>query len=132
MPIDIGGGTGCLTPLKLISKNPLGVEQLDKTQCKGAGLNRFHPSADSIIALEVSGDAVHAEFERMLRPRITKRDYPGDLERAIYQVCRKFKEEKKKCGASLGSGSKTWNCALDGLKANPRKGFERGCMKLDR
>lgn len=33
LPVDIGGGTGCLTPLKLVSKNPLGVEQLDKTQC---------------------------------------------------------------------------------------------------
>ncbi|PMD33385.1 hypothetical protein L207DRAFT_535414 [Hyaloscypha variabilis F] len=115
LPIDIGGGTGCLTPLKLISKNPLGVEQLDKTQ-----------------SLEVSGDAVHAEFERNLRPRITKDDYSGDPERAIYQVCRKFKEEKKKCGVSLGAGSNTWNCPLNGLKPNPRKGFEKDCMKLTR
>ena len=121
-----------MTPLKLVSKNPLGVEQLDKTQCRKAILSHIIMLADSLTALEVSGDAVHAEFERNLRPRITKNDYSEDPERAIYQVCRKFKEEKKKCGVSLGAGSNTWNCPLNGLKPNPRKGFEKDCMKLTR
>ena len=85
-----------------------------------------------MIALEVSGEAVQAEFERKLRLRITSRDYPGDLERAIHQICRKFREEKKKCGTQLGPSSKTWNCPVAKLKANPRKGFENDCMKFFR
>jgi hypothetical protein len=121
-----------LTPLKLISKNPLGVEQLDKTQCGNTIPSYFTILANSMAALEVSGEAVQAEFERRLRPRITKKDYPEDPERAIHQVCRKFKEEKKKCGVSLGSSSKTWNCPVTRLKANPRKRFEKDCMKFDR
>jgi hypothetical protein len=75
---------------------------------------------------------VEAEFERWLRPQITKKDYPGDRERLIYQICRKFKEEKKNCGAAPLSGSKTWNYPVIRLKANPAKGFEKGCMKFDR
>jgi hypothetical protein len=121
-----------LTPLKLISKSPLGVEQLDKTQCRNTIPSHIIMPADTMTALEVSGEAVEAEFERMLRPRITKKDYSGDVERAIYQICRKFKEEKKRCGTSLGSGSKTWNCPVTRLKANPRKGFEKDCMKFNR
>lgn len=117
-----------------MSKNPLGVEQLDKTECRNTILSHIILSADLMTALAVSGEAVQAEFERMLRPRITQKDYPKDkdLERAIFQICRKFKEEKKKCGASLGSISKTWNCPVTGLKANSRKGFEKDCMKFDR
>ena len=121
-----------MTPLKLISKSPLGVEQLDKTQCRNTIPSHIIMPADTMTALEVSGEAVEAEFERMLRPRITKKDYSGDVERAIYQICRKFKEEKKRCGTSLGSGSKTWNCPVTRLKANPRKGFEKDCMKFNR
>jgi hypothetical protein len=75
---------------------------------------------------------VEAEFERWLRPQITKKDYLGDRERLIYQICRKFKEEKKNCGAAPLSGSKTWNYPVIRLKANPAKGFEKGCMKFDR
>lgn len=33
LPIDIGGGTGCMTPLRLVGKNPLRVDQLGPTQC---------------------------------------------------------------------------------------------------
>lgn len=85
-----------------------------------------------MIALEVCGEAVQAVFEHWLRPQITRKDCPGDVERIIWQICRKFKEEKKKCGISLGPGSKTWNCPVPGLKANPRKRFEKDCMRFDR
>ena len=87
MPFDIGGGTGCCTPLRIVSKNPLAVEQLDKTQCRNHSTHRVIPT-NRMIALEVSGEAVQAEFERKLRLRITCWDYRGDLDRAIHQICR--------------------------------------------
>lgn len=85
-----------------------------------------------MIALEVSGEAVQAEFERWLRTQITKRDYPGDIEQLVYQICRKFKEEKKKCGTTPRSGSKTWNYPVPRLKANRSKGFEKEFIRFDR
>jgi hypothetical protein len=60
---------------------------------------------DNIAALEVSGEAVEAEFEKYLRQLISPRDFKGDLERLIYQICR---------------------------RANPRKGFEKDCMRINR
>jgi hypothetical protein len=48
---------------------------------------------DNVAALEVSGEAVEAEFEKYLRQLISPRDFKGDLERLIYQICREFKEE---------------------------------------
>ncbi len=77
----------------------------------------------------MSGEAVQAEFERMLRARITKKDYSEDLEQAIDHICRKFEGEKRNCAES---NSKTWNCPVTDLKANPRKGFEKNCMKFNR
>ena len=115
-----------------MSKDPLGVEQLDKTQCRNTFSSRIIICADSIKVLEVAGKAVEAEFERNLRDTITKRDYFGDLEEAIYQICRQFKEEKKNCGTSWRHGSKPWDCHVPGLKANRRKGIEKNCMKFDR
>jgi hypothetical protein len=83
------------------------------------------------LALEVSGEAVEAEFGRRLRSMISPRDYKGDLERFIYQVCREFKEEKKNCGQPPRPGSLTWNIPAPRLRANARKGFEKDCLKLD-
>lgn len=114
LPVDIGGGTGCLTPLKLISKRPLAVEQLDRTQ-----------------SLEVSGEAVEAEFERWLRPQIIKTYYPGDIPRLVNRICRMFKEEKKRCGLTSAPGS-TWSFEVTKLKVNLRRGWEKGCMRIKR
>jgi hypothetical protein len=83
-------------------------------------------------ALEVSGEAVQAQFEAWLRPRITSADYPGDVPRLIYQICRKFKEEKKDCGLPPRPGSTTWNIPAPRLRVNRDKGFEKGYMKIDR
>ncbi len=71
-------------------------------------------------------------FEEMLRARITKRDIAGDWEQIILQICRKFQEEKKKCGAEPRGSSDTWNCFVPDLKKNPRKGFDKNCMKFSR
>lgn len=90
------------------------------------------PIADYVVALEVSGEAVEAEFERRLRQIVSPRDYNGDLERLIYQICREFKEEKKNCGQPPRPGSPSWNIHTPRLRANPRKGFEKDCMKLSR
>lgn len=115
LPIDIGGGTGCMTPLRLVTKEPLRVDQLGPTQ-----------------SLEVSGEAVQAEFEAWLRPQITSDDYPGDIPRLLYQICRKFKEEKKDCGLPPRPGSTTWNVPAPRLRPNPNKGFGKGHMKIER
>ncbi|KAK0120220.1 hypothetical protein ONS95_011626 [Cadophora gregata] len=109
---DIGGGTGCMTVLKLVSKEPLQVDQLGKTK-----------------SLEVSGEAVEAEFERKLRLMITQDDYDGDIERQIKRICRLFKEEKKDCSPRLGNS--TWTIEIK-LRPNPAKGFYANFMKIDR
>ena len=88
--------------------------------------------AHYITALEVSGEAVEAEFEKRLRGRLSAKDYRGDLERLIYQICREFKEEKKNCGQPPRPGSSTWNTHAPGLRANPRKNFVKDCMKTER
>ncbi len=81
-------------------------------------------------ALEVSGEAVEAEFERLLRSMITIDDYEGDIERVIARICRSFKEEKKDCSPGIGSSS--WNIQVARLRANPSKGFYPDLMKIDR
>jgi len=86
----------------------------------------------TLKALEVSGEAVEAEFEKWIRTRITRRDYPGDLERLIRQICRKFREDKKDCGVPSLYGSSTWNFSAPRLRANPRKGFVQDFAKIDR
>lgn len=84
-----------------------------------------------ITALEVSGEAIEAEFENWLRSRITKKDYTGDMERLIGRLRRKFKEDKKDCGLPPRLGSKTWNIQVPRLRKNDKKGFESGCLKVD-
>ncbi|KAH6714155.1 hypothetical protein BKA61DRAFT_56377 [Leptodontidium sp. MPI-SDFR-AT-0119] len=112
--VDIGGGTGCMTVLKLISKNPLQVDQIGQTQ-----------------SLEVSGEAVEAEFRRMLQLMITSEDYDGNIERLVDRICRLFKEEKKDCGPPR-LGSPTWNISVPRLRSNPAKGFYQDLMRIDR
>lgn len=112
LPCDIGGGTGCITPLKLVSKHPLRVDQLGPTQ-----------------SLEVSGEAVEAEFEKLIRGLITKSDYPKDLDQLISKMRRKFKEEKKFCGER--EVSKKLSFPAKGIRANQKKGFERGFISIE-
>jgi len=83
-------------------------------------------------ALAVSGEAVQAEFEAWLRSQLTSEDYPDDPQPLIYQICRKFKEEKKDCGLPPRPGSKTWNIPAPRLRPNRAKGFEKDHMKIDR
>ncbi|KAH7346271.1 hypothetical protein BKA65DRAFT_273898 [Rhexocercosporidium sp. MPI-PUGE-AT-0058] len=111
--VDIGGGTGCMTVLKLISKKPLQVDQLGQTQ-----------------SLEVSGEAVEAEFRRILQLMISPEDYDGDIERLIDRICRLFKEEKKGCSPTLGNS--TWNISVEKLRVNPAKGFYSDHIRIDR
>jgi len=85
-----------------------------------------------IKALAVSGEAVQAEFEAWLRSHLTCANYPDGLQQLIYQICRKFKEEKKDCGLPPRPGSKTWNLPAPGLRPNRDKGFEKDHMKIDR
>lgn len=120
-----------MTPLKLVTKDPLRVDQLGPTLCMDI-LVLWGSYADLVEALGVSGEAVQAEFERWLRPRITKKDFPGDISRLVYQICRKFKEEKKGCGCPLRPRCTTWNLPVSGLRPNPFKGFEKDCMRIDR
>ncbi|KAL2060581.1 hypothetical protein VTL71DRAFT_9222 [Oculimacula yallundae] len=115
LPVDIGGGTGCMTPLRLVTKGPLRVDQIGPTQ-----------------SLAVSGEAVESEFETWLRSQITSDDYPDDIPQLIHQICRQFKEEKKDCGIPTGLGSTTWNIRVPRLQANPDKGFVKGFLKIDR
>ncbi|TVY50003.1 hypothetical protein LOCC1_G000105 [Lachnellula occidentalis] len=115
LAIDIGAGTGCLTALRLVKKRPLQVDRLAPTQ-----------------SLEVSGEAVEAEFQKRLRLLVSTNDYEGDLEQLIYHVCRKYREEKKNCGQPPRPGSLTWNTHAAGLHANDHKGFDKDCLRLDR
>ncbi|KAL5320456.1 hypothetical protein ACEPPN_011261 [Leptodophora sp. 'Broadleaf-Isolate-01'] len=115
LPVDIGGGTGCMTPLRLVTKDPLRVDQLGPTQ-----------------SLAVSGEAVESEFETWLRSQITSEDYPEDIPHLIHQICRQFKEEKKDCGLPPGLGSTTWNIRVPRLRANPDKGFVKDFLKIER
>jgi hypothetical protein len=48
-----------------------------------------------MTAIEVSGEAVEAEFERWLRPRITKDDYPDDMEVDSPRVARVQRSEEE-------------------------------------
>jgi hypothetical protein len=122
-----------MTPLKLVTKNPLRVDQLAPTTCKSVFEYRDQATDCSLLqALEVSGEAVEAQFEKWLRPRVTKTDYPGDIPLLIYQICRKFKEEKKDCGSPPRFGSSTWNIPVSRLRVNRTKGFAKDCMKIDR
>ncbi|KAF4624696.1 hypothetical protein G7Y89_g13472 [Cudoniella acicularis] len=109
---DIGAGTGCVTPFKLVSKDPLRIDQLGRTQ-----------------SLEVSGEAVQAEFKRLITPTITAADFPGDIPRLIYHICRKFNEKKKDCGLTRHHSS-TWNLQIPHLRPNPSKNFYADCMKI--
>jgi hypothetical protein len=74
---------------------------------------------------------VEAEFEAWLRPQITSDDYPGDIPRLIYQICRRFKEEKKDCGLPPRPGSTTWNVSAPRLRPNRDKGFAKNHMKIE-
>lgn len=101
--------------------------------CSASSLFEAHPlilTCDQ--ALEVSGEAVQAEFSAWLHPRITSADYPGDVPRLISHICRKFKEEKKDCGLPPRPGSTTWNIPIPGLRANRDRGFEKDYMKIER
>ncbi|TVY59197.1 hypothetical protein LCER1_G000355 [Lachnellula cervina] len=113
--IDLGAGTGCETVLKIVKKNPLQVDRLAPTK-----------------SLQVSGEAVEAEFQKRLRLLVTTNDYEGDYEQFIYYVCRRFREEKKDCGLPLRPGSLTWNIPAPGLHADAEKGFDEGFLMLDR
>jgi len=84
------------------------------------------------LAMDISGEAVEAEFEQRLRSILSPRDYKGDLDWLIYHVCREFKEEKKNCGQPPRPGSSTWNIPAPRLRKNSQKGFEKDCLKLDR
>jgi hypothetical protein len=120
-----------MTALKLISKKPLQVDQLDATKC----LNNPYTVDISYVliivsALEISGEAVEAEFAQRLRSMISPRDYNGDLEGLLYHVCREFREQKKDCGQLPRPGLSTWNILAPGLRGNSRNGFERDYLKI--
>lgn len=84
----------------------------------------------TITALEVSGEAVEAEFRRRLQLIISAEDYDGNLELLVDRICRLFKEEKKDCSPSIGNP--TWNIRIEGLRDSPAKGFYAGVMEIDR
>ncbi|TVY83310.1 hypothetical protein LSUE1_G001552 [Lachnellula suecica] len=115
LAIDLGAGTGCMTPLRLFSKHPLQIDRLGDTK-----------------SLQISGEVVDAEFERRFRSIITAEDYKGDLNTLIYKVCRAFKDEKKDCGVPPRFGSSTWNIETLGLLANEEKGWKTNCLKIKR
>ena len=75
---------------------------------------------------------MEAEFEAWLRRQVTGDDYPEDIPRLIYQICRRFKEEKKDCGLPPRPGSTTWNISAPRLRPNRDKGFGKGHMKIER
>jgi hypothetical protein len=88
--------------------------------------------ADRAVALDVSGAAVDAEFEKRLRQMVSPNDYRGDVEQLFYEICREFKEEKKDCGDPKMRFSPTWNIHAPRLRENPGKGFKKDCMRISR
>ena len=81
-------------------------------------------------ALEVSGEAVEAEFECLLRSMNIEEEYDKDVERLISRICRMFKEEKKNC--SPVTGILKWSIEVTGLRANPTKDFSENTLKINR
>jgi hypothetical protein len=88
-----------MTPLRLVTKNPLRVDQLGPTRCKST--LRFKACALIVTeALGVCGESVEAEFKKWLQPMFITETYLGDISQIVYQICRRFKEAKKNCGLS--------------------------------
>ncbi|RDW80458.1 hypothetical protein BP5796_05156 [Coleophoma crateriformis] len=102
LPIDIGGGTGCMTVLQLVSKHPL--------------------------PLAICGAAVDGRFRQWLLGHLLESEYTGDdYANLINRICRKFEDKKKKCGESRRA---PWLCEATGLKESSEKGFNKSGLKI--
>ncbi|KAL3427239.1 hypothetical protein PVAG01_00748 [Phlyctema vagabunda] len=110
LPIDIGGGTGCMTVLQLASKSPLSVNQIGPT-----------------ISLEISGAAVDLAFNEWIKSYITQEEYSKDIDTLIRRICSDFTTEKKFCGQR-----DTWTVHnISGLKENRDKEFVGESLMID-
>lgn len=83
-------------------------------------------------ALDISGEAIEAEFASWIKTQITTDDYPGNLPELFFRIGRKFKEGKKLCGMPARSGLTTWNIKVPKLRDNPDKGFVGDNWKIER
>ncbi|RDW69336.1 hypothetical protein BP6252_08356 [Coleophoma cylindrospora] len=111
LPIDIGGGTGCMTVLQLVSKSPLRVNQITRTQ-----------------SLAICGAAVDGRFRQWLLGHLLESEYTGDdYANLINRICRKFEDKKKKCGDSRGAA---WFYDVTGLKESSEKRFDKSGLRI--
>ncbi|KAL2069422.1 hypothetical protein VTL71DRAFT_14101 [Oculimacula yallundae] len=99
---DLGGGTGDLAIMMILSKDPPQIHQIGRTQ-----------------SLELSGAAIEAEFRCLCKKMLSPEDYSGDLSTLIDNLCFQFVAEKKRC--SSRPGSHQWHVFFPGLLQNPAK-----------